>query len=124
MDAELTKLYAIATEAELVKLTKLKAKSRAPKAIERQQAKVDEMLDRCLSYMRKGSVKTPLLRAWLAQAIEDQSCNGVKVIVTRYATGGTSVETDCSCFGGNRVHDNPSCPNLARLLQNSTLVVV
>lgn len=47
--------------------------------------------------------------------IEDQSRNGVKVLVHRYSYG-TYVEKDCSCMGSNfRVHDNLNCPNLKRL---------
>lgn len=47
--------------------------------------------------------------------IEDQSKNGVKVIVSRFS-GGTHVEASCNCFGAkNRVHSNPSCVNLKRL---------
>ncbi len=45
---------------------------------------------------------------------EDQSKNGVKVIVNRFPDGSTTVETDCSCFGGRRAHSNPNCPNLSR----------
>ncbi len=45
---------------------------------------------------------------------EDQSRNGVRVIVTRYKDGGTTVDASCSCFGSNmRAHNNPSCTNRA-----------
>jgi hypothetical protein len=42
---------------------------------------------------------------------EDQSQNGVKVIVRRIP-GGTTVQADCDCFGSRwRAHSNPKCPN-------------
>lgn len=41
---------------------------------------------------------------------EDQSANGVKVIVHRMEEG-TVVEADCECFGiPGRVHSNTNCP--------------
>lgn len=44
---------------------------------------------------------------------EDQSANGVRVIVIRFPSGGTTVEADCQCFGLPwRVHSTPSCPRL------------
>jgi len=47
---------------------------------------------------------------------EDQTRNGVKVIVHRFydrkGLSGTTVEADCQCFGGNRTHSNPNCPRL------------
>ena len=51
---------------------------------------------------------------------EDQSSNGVRVIVTRfYADDGSvtrsTVEADCNCFGHPcRMHSNMSCRALAR----------
>lgn len=48
-------------------------------------------------------------------AVEDQSKNGVRVIVTRWKSGGTTVDATCQCFGSDfRCHSNPSCPNLHR----------
>jgi hypothetical protein len=45
-------------------------------------------------------------------AREDQSRNGVRVIVHRNENGST-VEADCGCFGApNRLHTNPCCPVL------------
>jgi hypothetical protein len=45
---------------------------------------------------------------------EDQSRNGVRVLVRRF-DGGTTVEADCSCFGSDfRVHSQPDCPNRLR----------
>jgi hypothetical protein len=45
---------------------------------------------------------------------EDQSQNGVRVIVTR-SEGGSVVEADCQCFGMLwRLHSNPYCPLLIR----------
>jgi hypothetical protein len=45
-------------------------------------------------------------------AFEDQSRNGVKVIVRRNENGSV-VEADCQCFGGKgRLHSNPYCPLL------------
>ena len=42
---------------------------------------------------------------------EDQSRNGVKVIVTRFEAGGTTVDADCQCFGiQGRVHSSMLCP--------------
>lgn len=49
---------------------------------------------------------------------EDQSKNGVKVIVHRFydrkGLVGTTVEADCKCFGGNRAHSSPDCPRIVR----------
>lgn len=46
---------------------------------------------------------------------EDQSKNGVRVIVHRNENG-SSVETDCSCMGSRlRTHSNPYCTLLAQL---------
>lgn len=51
-------------------------------------------------------------------SVEDQSQNGVKVIVTRYKNGMTNVDADCSCLGyEGRAHNTHSCPNLKRLLE-------
>jgi hypothetical protein len=48
---------------------------------------------------------------------EDQSRNGVRVIVTHHRNGGTTVDASCSCFGSPmRAHDHDSCPNRLRLL--------
>ena len=45
-------------------------------------------------------------------AIEDQSRNGVRVIVYHWPSG-TVVVKDCSCMGYEmRAHDNPGCPRL------------
>jgi len=46
---------------------------------------------------------------------QDQSRNGVKVVVTKYfdkkGPSGSRVEASCSCFGSpHRVHDDPYCP--------------
>lgn len=44
---------------------------------------------------------------------EDQSKNGVRVIVWRWPSGGTTVEADCQCFGSfGTVHSNMHCPML------------
>lgn len=44
--------------------------------------------------------------------------NGVKTSVNRWEDGNTSVETDCHCFGTDfRVHSNPNCPNLERIIK-------
>ena len=49
--------------------------------------------------------------------VEDQSRNGVRVIVTRYRDGGTYVDASCSCFGStSRTHSWENCPNRLRLL--------
>lgn len=46
---------------------------------------------------------------------EDQSQNGVRVIVHRFKNG-TVVEASCQCFGTLfRLHSNESCPLLRRL---------
>ncbi len=43
-------------------------------------------------------------------SVEDQSKNGVRVIVTRFHDG-TVVDASCSCFGSeHRVHSTSSCP--------------
>lgn len=42
--------------------------------------------------------------------VDDQSKNGVRVIVRRWKDG-TTVEADCKCFGSYlRIHSNPMCP--------------
>lgn len=42
--------------------------------------------------------------------IEDQSRNGVKVIVYKFNNGNTTVEADCNCFGYSfRLHSNQYC---------------
>ncbi|HSX22582.1 MAG TPA: hypothetical protein VLE97_07400 [Gaiellaceae bacterium] len=47
---------------------------------------------------------------------EDQTRNGVKVIVYRFKTGGTIVDATCQCFGSpKRLHTNEKCPLLLRL---------
>lgn len=44
--------------------------------------------------------------------VEDQSRNGVRVIVRRFKHG-TTVEADCQCFGSPmRAHSRADCPNL------------
>lgn len=56
-------------------------------------------------------------------ATEDQSLNGVRVIVRRNENG-SIVDADCQCFGSEmRMHSNPACPNLKRLtrLRNAGL---
>lgn len=48
-------------------------------------------------------------------AYEDQSRNGVRVIVRRTEDGST-VEADCHCMGSTMsTHSNPYCPNLKRI---------
>ena len=43
--------------------------------------------------------------------VEDQSMNGVKVLVHRWPDGNTAVEADCSCFGTSfRCHNSTACP--------------
>lgn len=43
---------------------------------------------------------------------EDQSHDGVRVLVHRREHG-TTVEADCLCFGNKgRCHSNPNCPNM------------
>jgi hypothetical protein len=43
---------------------------------------------------------------------EDQSRNGVRVIVTRHKDG-TTVDASCSCFGiPGRTHSSTSCPRI------------
>ena len=45
---------------------------------------------------------------------EDQSRNGVKVIVLRFKSG-TVVQATCQCFGAPfRLHSNEQCPLLRR----------
>lgn len=47
---------------------------------------------------------------------EDQSRNGVRVIVYRFKNGSTVVDTTCQCFGSTRrLHSNEKCPLLLRL---------
>lgn len=46
---------------------------------------------------------------------EDQSRNGVSVIVYRFKNGGTIVDASCQCFGSTRrLHSNANCPVLLR----------
>jgi hypothetical protein len=53
--------------------------------------------------------------------IEDQSRNGVKVIVYRFKNG-TSVDAACQCFGAPfRLHSNERCPLLLRLLRGEEM---
>lgn len=48
---------------------------------------------------------------------EDQSRNGVSVIVHRFKNGSTIVDASCSCFGSTwRLHNNAACPVLKRQL--------
>lgn len=48
---------------------------------------------------------------------EDQSRNGVRVLVHRVPGQGTTVDADCSCFGSDfRAHSRTDCPNRQRLL--------
>lgn len=43
--------------------------------------------------------------------------NGVRTVVWRWPSGGTTVEATCSCFGTSfRVHDRMDCPNRVRLI--------
>ena len=47
--------------------------------------------------------------------VEDQSRNGVRVIVYRYEGRGTVVDASCQCFGStSRLHSSESCPVLLR----------
>jgi hypothetical protein len=47
--------------------------------------------------------------------IENQSRNGVKVIVTHWPGKGSIVEADCGCFGAPyRVHTNSNCVMLKK----------
>lgn len=47
---------------------------------------------------------------------DDQSRNGVRVIVHRFKNGSTVVEADCQCFGATfRAHSNDRCLLLQRL---------
>ena len=49
--------------------------------------------------------------------VEDQSRNGVRVIVTR-TKDGSHVDASCSCFGfDGRAHNHESCPNRLRQVQ-------
>jgi len=49
-------------------------------------------------------------------AREDQSCNGVKVIVYRFKNCRTVVDASCQCYGATfRLHSNESCPLLLRM---------
>lgn len=46
------------------------------------------------------------------RVVEDQTRNGVRVVVTRSPGRGTVVDADCQCFGAPyRAHSNPSCVN-------------
>ena len=50
---------------------------------------------------------------------ENQSKNGVKVIVYKYDDGSV-VEADCECFGHDqRAHSNMHCPNRSRSENNA-----
>lgn len=45
----------------------------------------------------------------------DQSKNGVRVIVSRWPNGNSTVEADCHCYGSHlRTHSNPRCPLIER----------
>jgi hypothetical protein len=55
--------------------------------------------------------------------VEDQSRNGVKVLVSRYPDGGTTVDAACDCLGGNRAHSNPECPSLRKKKQGNVKVI-
>lgn len=47
---------------------------------------------------------------------EDQSRNGVRVIVYRFKNGSTAVDASCQCFGHTfRLHSSENCPLLRRL---------
>jgi hypothetical protein len=47
---------------------------------------------------------------------EDQSLNGVRIIVHRFKNGSTVVEADCQCFGHTfRSHSSVRCVLLQRL---------
>lgn len=53
--------------------------------------------------------------------VEDQSSNGVKVIVTR-GKGGSVVEADCWCYGSlTRTHSNPYCPLLDKRFRRARM---
>jgi hypothetical protein len=44
--------------------------------------------------------------------VEDQSRNGVRVLVTTFHDGTTHVDAACSCFGyDGRAHNSMSCSN-------------
>ena len=44
---------------------------------------------------------------------ENQSKNGVRVIVYRWPDGSTTVDASCQCYGmPMRIHDNPFCKNI------------
>lgn len=48
--------------------------------------------------------------------VEDQSRNGVRVIVYRYEGRGTVVDASCQCFGSRfRLHSSDTCPLLLRM---------
>jgi len=43
--------------------------------------------------------------------MEKQDRNGVRVRVTRWVSGGTTVTATCQCFGHpGRIHSNEHCP--------------
>jgi hypothetical protein len=47
----------------------------------------------------------------------NQDRNGVRVRVTKYAGGGSTVDASCQCFGMEfRVHSTSTCPNRLRLI--------
>lgn len=51
---------------------------------------------------------------------EDQSRNGVRVIVHRWKDSrGTTVESDCNCLGlPMRAHSNMECPMLKKAMKS------
>ena len=51
---------------------------------------------------------------------EDQSRNGVRVIVWKYSDGSV-VEVDCQCFGNpKRCHSTLSCPLLKKIMEEKS----
>jgi hypothetical protein len=51
-------------------------------------------------------------------SIEQTVRNGVRVRITRWADGGTSVETDCWCLGYPcHTHSTVGCPLLQRQMR-------
>jgi len=52
------------------------------------------------------------MRKKIKIVIEDQSRNGVRVLVHRHPDGSTYVDAACACFGGNRAHSMSNCPRL------------
>ena len=48
--------------------------------------------------------------------LEDQTRNGVRVVVHRFKSGSTYVDAACQCFGSpRRLHSSEKCPLLLRL---------